>query len=155
MPICLMLSVRLSHSRGRVYRDRGILACKFENPSVLLAENICQHLHSPPNNDILQQHRYFGEGNGYPLQYSCLENSMDRGAWQDTVHGMQKVGNDWATNTHRYLPPWQTCKLCSLLRESSFCLIIWQGAFCKVTHTPIYWKVMTGLSQSCGLSSHC
>ena len=28
-----------------------------------------------------------GEGNGYPLQYSCLENSMDRGAWQATAHG--------------------------------------------------------------------
>jgi len=27
-----------------------------------------------------------GEGNGYPLQYSCLENSMDRGAWWATVH---------------------------------------------------------------------
>ena len=26
--------------------------------------------------------RFPGEGNGYPLQYSCLENSMDRGAWQ-------------------------------------------------------------------------
>ena len=31
-----------------------------------------------------------GEGNGYPLQYSCLENSMDRGAWQATVHGVVK-----------------------------------------------------------------
>ena len=29
-----------------------------------------------------------GEGNGYPLQYSCLENPMDRGAWQATVHGV-------------------------------------------------------------------
>ena len=28
-----------------------------------------------------------GEGNGNPLQYSCLENPMDRGAWQVTVHG--------------------------------------------------------------------
>ena len=27
-----------------------------------------------------------GEGKGYPLQYSCLENPMDRGAWQATVH---------------------------------------------------------------------
>ena len=27
-----------------------------------------------------------GEGNGNPLQYSCLENPMDRGAWQATVH---------------------------------------------------------------------
>ena len=31
-----------------------------------------------------------GEGNGNPLQYSCLENSMDRGAWQATVHGVTK-----------------------------------------------------------------
>ena len=31
-----------------------------------------------------------GEGKGYPLQYSCLENSMDRGAWQATVHGVSK-----------------------------------------------------------------
>ena len=31
-----------------------------------------------------------GEGNGYPLQYSCLENSMDGGAWQATVHGAAK-----------------------------------------------------------------
>ena len=31
-----------------------------------------------------------GEGNGNPLQYSCLENPMDRGAWQATVHGVSK-----------------------------------------------------------------
>ena len=29
-----------------------------------------------------------GEGNGNPLQYSCLENPMDRGAWRSTVHGV-------------------------------------------------------------------
>ena len=31
-----------------------------------------------------------GEGNGNPLQYSCLENSMDRGTWWATVHGVAK-----------------------------------------------------------------
>ena len=31
-----------------------------------------------------------GEGNGNPLQYSCMENSMDRGTWQATVHGIAK-----------------------------------------------------------------
>ena len=31
-----------------------------------------------------------GEGYGYPLQDSCLENSMDRGAWRATVHGVAK-----------------------------------------------------------------
>ena len=33
-----------------------------------------------------------GGGNGYPLQYSCLENSMDRGTWQATVH---RVTQSW------------------------------------------------------------
>ena len=35
-----------------------------------------------------------GVGNGNPLQYSCLDNSMDTGVWQATVHGPQRVGND-------------------------------------------------------------
>ena len=34
--------------------------------------------------------RFPGEGNGNPLQYSCLENPMDRGAWQATVYGVAK-----------------------------------------------------------------
>ena len=34
--------------------------------------------------------RSSGEGNGNPLQYSCLENPMDRGVWQTTVHGVHK-----------------------------------------------------------------
>ena len=33
--------------------------------------------------------RYHGEGNGHPLQYSHLENFMDREAWQATVHGLR------------------------------------------------------------------
>ena len=42
-----------------------------------------------------------GEEIGYPLQYSCLENSKDRGAWEDIVHGVAKVGHDLVTK----LPP--------------------------------------------------
>ena len=34
--------------------------------------------------------RSLGEGNGYPCQYSCLGNPMDRGAWWATVHGVTK-----------------------------------------------------------------
>ena len=40
-----------------------------------------------------------GEGNGNPLQYSGLENPMDRGAWQATVHGIAKVGHDLVAKT--------------------------------------------------------
>ena len=39
---------------------------------------------------ILVLGRYPREGNGNPLQHSCLENSTDRGAWQTTVHGVAK-----------------------------------------------------------------
>ena len=40
-----------------------------------------------------------GEGNGNPLQYSRLENAMDRGAWQATVHGVARVGHDLVTKS--------------------------------------------------------
>jgi len=47
-----------------------------------------------------------GGGKGNPLQYSCLENPMDRGAWGAPVHGLQRVGHDLAllsTDAHRIL----------------------------------------------------
>ena len=48
--------------------------------------------------------RSSGKGNGNPLQYSCLENSMDRGAWWATVHGVTELDTtEWLTYTHR--PP--------------------------------------------------
>ena len=40
---------------------------------------------------IPESGRYPGEGEGNPLQYSCVKNSMDRGAWQATVHGITKT----------------------------------------------------------------
>ena len=39
---------------------------------------------------IVGSRRSPGEENGYPLQYSCLENPMDRGAWWATIHGAAK-----------------------------------------------------------------
>ena len=51
--------------------------------------------------------RSAGEGFGYPLQYAGLENSIDRGAWQATVHGVTRVEHKWGAFTslqlfHRY-----------------------------------------------------
>ena len=42
-----------------------------------------------------------GEGNGYPFQYTCLENSMDRGAWWATAHGVAKSWT-WLNDYHIY-----------------------------------------------------
>ena len=46
-----------------------------------------------------------GEGNGNSLQYSCLENPMDRGACQVTVHAVERAGHDSATKP----PPRDVC----------------------------------------------
>ncbi|RJF76191.1 hypothetical protein D4Z77_08630 [Campylobacter coli] len=43
---------------------------------------------------ILESERHPGERNGYPFQYSCLGNPMDRGAWWTTVHGVPRVRHD-------------------------------------------------------------
>ena len=42
-----------------------------------------------------------GEGNGNPLQCSCLENPMERGVWRATVHGVTRVGHNLATKPQK------------------------------------------------------
>ena len=49
--------------------------------SIPFAPHLCQHVLL----SVFQIQAFQGEGNGNPLQYSCLENSMDGGAWQATV----------------------------------------------------------------------
>ena len=56
-------------------------------------------VNSPPANvggadSVPGSGRFPGLGNGNPLQYSCLENSVDRGAWQAIVHGVARVRHD-------------------------------------------------------------
>ena len=46
--------------------------------------------------------RSSAEGNGNPLQYSHLENLMDRGVWQATVHGITRVRHDLQLNYHQF-----------------------------------------------------
>ena len=48
-----------------------------------------------------------GDGSGYPLQYSCLENLVDRGAWCATVHGVTEslsLTEQLGTHTHLRVP---------------------------------------------------
>ena len=58
-----------------------------------------------------------GEGNGNPLQYSCLGNPTDRGAWQATAYGIIRVGNDLATR-----PPLPRCLIIHSIGNA------WQGS---------------------------
>ena len=58
-----------------------------------------------------------GEGKGNLLQYSCLENPRDRGAWWATVHGVTSIGHDLVTTP----PPTMERKI-----NSIFCNNIWE-----------------------------
>ena len=46
---------------------------------------------------IPESRRSSGEGNGSPLQYSCLESSMDRGTGGYSLWGSQRIGHNWVT----------------------------------------------------------
>ena len=65
----------------------------LKNPPANTGDTETQLRHSldPPG-------RFPGGGSGNPLQYSCLEKSTDRGAWQATVHGITK--NEIQLSTH-------------------------------------------------------
>ena len=64
--------------------------------------------------------RFPGVGNGNLLQYSCLQDSMDKGAWWATAHGSQRVGHDWmSTHTHS----WYT----TLCKFKVYNVLIWHS----------------------------
>ena len=72
--------------------DSLLVMINYRAPQVVLV------VKNPPANAgdtrdeslIPKSGRSFGEGNGNPVQYSCLENPMDRGAWQAIVHVVEK-----------------------------------------------------------------
>ena len=70
--------------------DKGFIS-KFTNSLYLVAQTV---KNLPAMQETLGSipglGRFAGEGNDNPLLYSCLENSMDRGAWLATVHGVAK-----------------------------------------------------------------
>ena len=98
--LSLKEKLSLSHLHSECFSKTLIFWCllwwKGASPVVQMVKN-------PPANTgdaglIPGSGRSPGEMNGYPLQYSCLENPMDRRAWQVTVHGVAKR-HDWATKT--------------------------------------------------------
>ena len=78
-----------------------------------------------------------GERNGNPLQYSCLENFMDRGAWQATVHGVAKVRHDWESSLWLNIDFdefffFSLCSLPNLQYKGSYFLHIWSPYIGKI-----------------------
>ena len=91
---CLSLACRQvpSMKQSSWYRDSTDYPNSFYTPGSYWVQFFCQHVECS-----------LGEGNGTPLQYSCLENPMDGGAWQAAVHGVAKSQtrlSDFTFNFH-------------------------------------------------------
>ena len=87
-----------------------------------------------------------GEGNGYPLQYSCLENSVDRGAWWATVHGVAKSRMAGALRYRAWAQSWSSAALAA--RSVSWASLVAQ----MVKNPP---AVAGDLGSIPGLHPHC
>ena len=88
--------------------------------------------------DWTELNLYSGEGNGHPLQYSCLENPMNGRAWQAAVHGVAKSRHNWAAS------------------YSLFTFMHWRGngtpLQCSCLENPrdggAWWAAISGVAQS-------
>ena len=69
-----------------------------------------------------------GRGQGNPLQYSCLENPMDRGAWQATVHRGTGVGHNWSDLAHTHNKG-TSCKAIGRMQKSTSHSVVPWGQF--------------------------
>ena len=84
-----LLSVFLSH-----YILSGGFPCSSVGKRSAYGAGVCLQCRRPGFNSWVR--KIPGEGNGNPLQYSCLENPIDRGAWRAIVYGVTSVGHGLA-----------------------------------------------------------
>ena len=70
-------------------------------------ESACNAEQTGNTGSVLGLRRSPGGGNGNPLQYSCLKNSMDRGAWWATVHEFAKVFLVFTHPSCTFVLPWE------------------------------------------------
>ena len=80
---------------------------------------------------MLNSHGGFGVGNGNPLQYSCLENPIDRGAWRATVHEITESDTteqlNTRTHTHRGLDLYKNILKTINMKDIKFMIVVISG----------------------------
>ena len=83
-----------------LFPEQLSLFCSSHQRAFLVAQRVKNLLAMHKTRGLIHgSGRSPGEGNGYPLQYSCLQNPMDRGAWWAADQGVATVRYDWVTNT--------------------------------------------------------
>ena len=91
-----------------------------------------------------------GEGNGNPLQDSCLENSMDRGAWWATVHGVTKNWpqlSDWAQNRLKSIIMHFEKSLTVHCLNKNIAGVLWATKWCKNLRRAVLPFLMYSISD--------
>ena len=82
-----------------------------------------------------------GGGNGNPLQYSRLENAMDRGAQRVTVHGVEKIWT-WLNNwVHTHVMWWINQLLLIWIRLSDYLTALWDNQWHNDSHKTLKWLI--------------
>ena len=106
-------------------------------------ESFCQGRDA---NTIPGSERSHGGGNGNPLQYSCLGNPMDRGAWWAIVHGVTKsqtwLSDSTTTNTHVIEYCYSGAQSCLTLFDSMDCSLLGFAVLyylLEFAQTHVYW----------------
>ena len=81
------------------------------SPGCLLVDNMPDNAGDIGDAGLIPgMERFPGGGNGNLLQYSCLENPVDRGAWWATVHGVTELDTTEQLSMHTYTIPWSAMK---------------------------------------------
>ena len=101
---------------------QGIFPIWGSNLSLLHCRQILNQVLGKPHQQFFEPYYNIGEGNGTPLQYSCLENPMDGGDWWAAIHGVTKsrtrLSNFTFTFHFHALEKETTTHLCSCLENS-------------------------------------
>ena len=100
---CLCVESSLMLLEEGVCYDQGVLLAKLCYPLLCFilyskAKLACYSTYLFTSYFYIPVYLCPGEGNGTPLQYFCLEDPMDGEAWWAAVHGVARVGHDWATS---------------------------------------------------------
>ena len=98
-----------------------------------------------------------GEGNDNPLQYSCLENPMDRGAWGATVHRVAKSQTRLSTAQHSTFYNWCFESVQNSINKLPVTIILKKAAYFWIvtclSHVPSIWKTYLIINRGLGVSA--
>ena len=134
--------MKLNKSADGYFHKHVLLSCRDSLNKCLQGGLVVKNppAHAEDTGSIPGLGRSPGGGHGNPLQYSCLENPMDRGGWRAMVHAVQKSLTRLSTKHY------------SISSSSSFNVFVdWKGSFPLISLSAIWLYILDALRISHGL----